>query len=47
MSFDPDNPDSERSVYQQNEEIIHLLKALVRGVEIITDNECLADQAED
>ena len=44
MSFDPDNPDNERSVSQQNEEIIILLKAILLGIELISDSEDLINQ---
>jgi len=47
MSFEPDNKDADRSVEQQNEEIISLLKAILMALEIATDTENLIDEIEE
>ena len=47
MSFEPDNKDADRSVEQQNEEIISLLKAILMALEIVTGTENLIDEIEE
>jgi hypothetical protein len=47
MSFEPDNTEAESTISRQNEEIICLLKALLVGMEIITDTVNLREQIED
>ena len=39
MSFNPDDVENERSLIEQNDEIINLLKAILMGIEIIADQE--------
>ena len=39
MSFTPDNTESERTLQDQNEEIILLLKAALTALELIADLE--------
>jgi len=46
MTFVPDDKDAERTLLQQNDEIITLLKALLLGIEIITDQN-LREQVEE
>lgn len=47
MSFEPDDNGADRTASQQNEEIICLLKAILLGIEAITDQDNLIDQVED
>jgi len=47
MSFEADNKDADRSVEQQNEEIISLLKAILMALEIVTGTENLIDEIEE
>ena len=39
MSFDPDDAEKEITLITQNERIISLLKAILLGIEIISDSE--------
>jgi hypothetical protein len=39
MSFEPDDTERENDVISQNKEIIALLKAILAGIEIISDQE--------
>jgi hypothetical protein len=47
MSIEAENRDNQNSIIENQEEIIKLLKAIVVGVEIITDQENLIDNVED
>jgi hypothetical protein len=47
MSIEAENRDNQNSIIENQEEIIRLLKAIVAGVEIITDQENLIDNVED
>lgn len=47
MSFKPDDKEADRTLSQQNEEIICLLKAILIGIETMTGQEDLLDQVED
>jgi|ETNvirome_6_1000_1030641.scaffolds.fasta_scaffold66417_2 hypothetical protein len=47
MSIEAENRDNQNSIIENQEEIIKLLKAIVAGVEIITDQENLIDNVED
>lgn len=39
MSFDPDDAEKEITLITQNERIISLLKAILLGIEIISDSD--------
>lgn len=47
MSYAGDRAEHEQTIENQNETIIRLLKALLLGIEIMTDQEDLLDNIED
>ena len=47
MSFDADNIDFERELISNTEEMIKLLKAILAGIEYLSDQENLIDDIEE
>jgi len=47
MSFEADDPAHKAELENDNERIIKLLTAILRGIEIIADAENLLDEVED
>ena len=47
MAYNGDSASFEDEVTEQNDEIIKLLKAILIGIEIISDQENLIDNVED
>ena len=47
MSIEADNADNENTIINQNDEIIKLLRAILLGIESITDQENIINNVEE